>query len=299
MKKSEELEENFARFIEFGKLFDKSTRRYLVQYIHANIYNTPLPEFDSSNPYFKHLRSSLDQIFDDERLKSATSQSESITQQIVEDVLRWIRKTDRKVQEENPHYEEKQRFESWSSRPTFLWRETWDNLINYLKNEYEPRDLDVEFYSGKIKELIHTAPTNPREQEIADKNPQKSELDVVIDDLLAQWDGLLSAKLLKYELEKIDEERAIFCDLLYAKVEEFLKLISIVTPVAMESGRFWDMSRGLWKDVNFNVLDKYSTLLENEESIRQLTDMLGRMREAEIEMEEETFQNIIIKKEVD
>ena len=297
VKNSAQLEEAFGQFIEFGKVFDIATRRFLVQYIHAKIYGKTIPKTDDKGKYFEYLKESLDKIFDEERILEATSQSPQLTEQLVNDILRWLRNTDRKVEEENPHYEEKQRFDAWSHKPTFLWKESWHELINYLRNEYDERDLATDFYADKFKELMPQAPNNLKEQELLDQDPQKSTLDVTIDDLLAQWDALLSAKILKYQLEQIDKERELFCELLYAKVEEFLKLISIVTPIAMEAGRFWDMSRGLWKDTSFNVLDQYSQLLENEKSIQELADMLGKMREAEIELEEETFENIIIKKE--
>lgn len=292
-----ELENVFERFIEFGNIFDQKTRRYLVQYIHSKIYKTPVSESSAQGKYHDYLIKAVDTILDHHAVTEAVGESEKISNQIIEDILRWLKKTDQKVQEENPYYDEKKRFDAWSHKPTFLWVGTWYNLTNYLKSVYKPQEFDIGFYVKKLKSLIDTAPTTIQEQEEYDKSPTKSELDIVIDDLLAQWDALLTAKILKYELEKIDEERAQFCELLYAKVEEFLKLISIVTPVALETGRFWDMSRGLWKDTSFDILDKYSQLLANEESIRELVDMLGKMREAEIETEDEIFKEVIVRKE--
>ena len=292
-----ELESVFERFIEFGGLFDKKTRRYLVQYIHSKIYQTPIPESTAQGKYQDYLMKAIDAVLENKEVKKAVGESEKISNQIIADILRWLKKTDQKIQEENPYYEEKQRFDAWSHKPTFLWGATWYNLTNYLKIVYQPQEFDVAFYVKKLKELIETAPKNLKEQEEQDKLPAKSALDIVIDDLLAQWDALLTAKIWKYELEKIEEEQAKFSGLLNAKVEEFLKLISIVTPVALETGRFWDMSRGLWKETSFEILDKYSQLLINEESIRELVDMLGKMREAEIETEDEIFQEVIVRKE--
>ena len=292
-----ELESVFERFVEFGSLFDQKTRRHLVQYIHSKIYQTPLPQTAVQGKYQHYLIESIDAILAKKELQEAVKESDKISNQIIEDLLRWLKKTDQKIQEENPHYEEKKTFDAWSHKPTFLWKKTWYNLTNYLKIIYPPQELDVDFYVKKMKELMNTAPQNIQEQEKYDRLPTKSELDIVIDDLLAQWDALLTAKVLRYELEKIDKEREQFCELLYAKVEEFLKLISIVTPVALETGRFWDMSRGLWKNTSFDILDTYSQLLANEKSVRELVDMLGKMREAEIETEDEIFQEVIVKKE--
>ncbi|MEL6123837.1 MAG: VWA domain-containing protein [Bacteroidota bacterium] len=57
------------------------------------------------------------------------------------------------------------------------------------------------------------------------------------------------------------------------------------------------MSRQLWQDTSFDVLYHYAELLQDEKSIKQLADLLGNMREAEIEIEEETFEKTIIKQE--
>jgi uncharacterized protein with von Willebrand factor type A (vWA) domain len=56
-----------------------------------------------------------------------------------------------------------------------------------------------------------------------------------------------------------------------------------------------DVSRGLWKQTNFDVLQKYHELLQDEKSIRELADLLGRMREAQIETEQEQYEYAIAK----
>ncbi|MFK7934968.1 MAG: VWA domain-containing protein [Saprospiraceae bacterium] len=44
-------------------------------------------------------------------------------------------------------------------------------------------------------------------------------------------------------------------------------------------------------------MEQYEDLLQDEDSIRELADLLGKMREAEIIMEEETFEKTIVRKE--
>lgn len=292
-----ELEETFTQFIEFGKIFDKVTRKHLVHYLNAKIQRKTLPEIQTNSRYFQHLKKSLDKILSHKGLQEVTKENEAMSKQVIEDILRWMRKTDQKIQEDNPYYEEQQRFGAWSHKPTFLWKESWYNLTNYLRGIYESNELDMGFYKKKFEELMPEAPSNLKEQEIQDAQPTKSSLDLAIDDLLSRWDALLSAKILEYEIQRMDEEREGFSELLYAKIEEFTKLIDIVAPVAMESGRFWDMSRGLWKSASFEVLDQYHELLKEEKSVKELVDLLGRMREAEIELEEEIFENVIVRKE--
>ncbi len=293
----QELEEEFGQFIDFGKIFDRPTRRFLVEYLYARFFEKPLPDLKEKTLYFTYFKNALDAVFENELLMQITKGNEGMSKELMHDLLKWIRKTDRKIGEENPFYDEKQQFDAWSHKPTFLWRETWYNLINFLKNQYKTETLDASFYAQKLKTLIETAPKNIREQETADAEPLQSPLDTVINDLLAQWDALLSAKILTYQAEEIAQESEAFLEKVSGKAKEYLKLMELINPIANAAGRYWDMSRGLWRDTSFDVLDRYHDLLENEESIRELADLLGKMREAEIELEEETFENVVVRKE--
>lgn len=57
------------------------------------------------------------------------------------------------------------------------------------------------------------------------------------------------------------------------------------------------MSKGSWQRVNFDLLKRYATLLEKDKALLELAEMLGRMRKAQEELEEEIFTNTILKPE--
>ncbi|RMG60769.1 MAG: VWA domain-containing protein, partial [Bacteroidetes bacterium] len=60
---------------------------------------------------------------------------------------------------------------------------------------------------------------------------------------------------------------------------------------------YWDLSRQLWEQTSFDILQRYHELLEREDAVRELADLLGRMREAEIVLEEETYESVIVRKQ--
>ena len=66
-------------------------------------------------------------------------------------------------------------------------------------------------------------------------------------------------------------------------------------PFTNELGRLWDMSKGSWQKLNFDVLKKYADLLQQDKALKELAEMLGRMRQAEKEFEEELFADIQLK----
>ena len=292
-----DIRREFEQFIEFGNAFDKTTREYLVFYLFYNITGEDFKEEKPSGDYFGYLYTSLNRIFKNDHLKKATKNNSNISKEIIHDILKWIKRTDKKIKENNPFYKESQSFESWSHKPTFLWKESWYNGLNQLKEIYSREELDISFYTDKFKKLMPNAPSNVAAQKEADLLPYKSEIDIIIDDLLAHWDALLTAKILKWQLKELTKELNTFSNLLEQKLSEYNKLMDIVSPFAQEAGRYWDMSRGLWADTGFSVLEKYRELLNDERGIKELADLLGKMREAEIEMEEEIFEDVIVKKE--
>jgi uncharacterized protein with von Willebrand factor type A (vWA) domain len=299
---SQELEESHNRFIEFGGVFDKPTRIFLVHYIYSKVSGKEINEFriqqlltNLDSNYYNYLQKTLDKMFFSEIISQTGAKYEALSHQITEDMLKWLKNTDRKLAEKNPYTDENDRFGAWSHKPTFLWLENWYVLTNYLKDIYKKEELDTSFYVEKFKLFTQINYAKNETKAISQIDTEKIEL--LINDLLAAWSALLTAKNLQYLMEEIEKEADQFTEILLAKIEEFNKIMNIVSPFAMEISNFWDMSQGLWKNANFNVLDHYQSLLQNEKSIQELVDLLGRMREAQIELEEEVFQNVMVHKD--
>ncbi|MDX2301827.1 MAG: VWA domain-containing protein [Microscillaceae bacterium] len=295
-------ETDFTQFIEFGQIFDRSTREYLVQYIRQKISpKIPSKAFlTAEDPGFEYLKAALDKIFDRPELLKLAQENTHLAGEIIQDVLQWMRRTAQKNQSENPYLEEQKELERWFTRPTFMWVRHWYKLTNYLRDIYKPDEINTRFYEKKFEEITAQIDAYSLERDpkagIQKYEKELAQLDIVAEDLLDRWQSLLTAKRLQFELENIDKQREEFCALLYAKIEEFIKLLSIISPFQSEIGRFWDMSRGLWQETGFDVLSRYAELLQKEDSIRELADLLGKMREAEIELEEEIYENVISRK---
>ncbi|RME95431.1 MAG: hypothetical protein D6772_13240, partial [Bacteroidetes bacterium] len=165
----------------------------------------------------------------------------------------------------------------------------WPALPTYLSALYERTDLDHFFFREKFKQLIRSHQLD----QIPPTDQQR--IEVLFHDLLAQWDALLHAKILDFQLEKMTEEAENYLELLSKKVAEYHKIRNLLNPFTDYMG--WDLSRKLWQESSFDVLQHYNELLKNEQSIKELADLLGNMREAEIEIEEEEFEKTLIRQE--
>jgi len=287
----EKLKEEFDRFVQFGAILDVATRKYLVQYLQQKLgLEAPSPP-DINDTYYRYFTRALDKLFDEGRLVELLEGRQGLTYQVASDTLYWMRKAFGKIREKNPYDDETQRLSAASVMPLRDFIMRWYYIMNFLKNTYDREDLDSGFYEEKIKGIIGNRGPEQLTRE------EKEELDNVFHDLLAQWDALLSAKLLEFQLQKLEDEAEDFKDLLDKKADEYEKLYELISPFSEYVGKYWDMSRELWEDKSFEVLEKYNDLLQDEESIRQLAELLGQMREAEIITEEEEYERVIVRKE--
>ena len=282
------IAEEYERFIEFGNLLDRKSRRYLVEYFRHKLENTTYQPPDLNDQYFKYFQKALENIFSINRLLPLLQDNQRITQHVVLDTLQWIRKTFSKVRAKNPHKEEEDLLKGWAVTPLKIFTERYPYLLNYLKTRYTRLELDTEFYADRFKTFFAKDLSKRTESE-------KQKFELIFTDLLSQWDALLQGKILKYQLTKFEEEEEGYTELLEAKVEGYDRMESLFNPVTKYLG--WDLSKELWKDTSFQVLEQYEDLLKDEASIQELADLLGEMKEAEIIMEEETFEKTIVRKE--
>ena len=241
--------------------------------------------------YFQYFRQALDDLFGIDGLLEVVQHNDKLAKQITLDTLYWLRKSYDKVRDRHPYQEEKQRLESWSVTPLRQVVQRWHFLTNFLRNAYAREQLDIAFYEDRFKKTLADASFETLSKE------QLGQLDLFFTDLLSQWDALLHAKILVYQLNKLDEEKQSYTQLVQAKVEEYKKLIQLVSPFAQYLGNYWDMSRQLWQQTSFDTIQQYDDILQNEKSVQALADLLGQMRAAEIEIEEETFERILIRQE--
>ena len=284
-----ELEEEYNRFIEFGGLLDRKMRRYLVQYL-QNKFDPDrhiVPEL--KDKYYRYFEDALDDIFLIDGLKDILQQNSSIKKRVILDTIYWMKKSYKDVRTKHPYEDEQQRLSSWSITPMKAFLKRRQALPIYLASIYRRDELDTQFYKVKFDAVISS-------DDIEELSPEdRKQLDLLVDDILAKWDALLYAKILVFQLDKFKEEKEAYIDFLNQKVVEYNKLRDIVEPFSEYFG--WDLSRKLWKKTSFDLIESYRNILDDEDSVRELADLLGSMREAEIEMEEETFEKTIIKQE--
>ena len=287
------LELEYARFVEFGQVLDRPGRRYLVEYIRHRLEpDRPLPH-DLDDAYFRYFREALQGVLSLDALVELCRVNAGLRRQVASDTLRWLRLTYQELRSKHPYEDEVSRLESWTITPEHLFAERWPLLTTFLENTYAEHELPVGFFRTRFAEAKKRIAGGAVQTAV----PQATDLSLLLRDLLAQWDALLHAKILAHQLENLQAKAEDFQQLMEAKMQEYTKLIKIVSPFSDYLAGYWDMSRGLWQDTSFDVLEHYADLLAREDELRELADLLGQWREAEIELEEETLEKTIVRQE--
>jgi uncharacterized protein with von Willebrand factor type A (vWA) domain len=279
----------FSRFINFGSIAGKTERERLAKTLYERLQSgkddAAFTDADTGN-----FTSALENILcSSETMRDLCAKNASLAEQITQEVLDFINKTKRQfIKTEDPFDKEQCLLSAFEKTEKGDFANVWEETAAFLQETYEKSALDTDFYAQQFQASLAADPKT-------DKNHVHFES--VREHFTEKWDGLLFQKQTKRELAFIDEQRKMFCEELYRRIEELKKLQELLAPFTGELGRLWDMSRGRWQNINFDILKKYADLLQRDASLRELAEMLGRMRSAEKEFEEELFRDMVIKPE--
>ncbi|MDR0475241.1 MAG: VWA domain-containing protein [Treponema sp.] len=285
------MNNKFELFINFGSIADKDKRAEIASLIYEQIQKKQNISVPLSNENTDNFASAIESILSNDIMRELCARDSGLAEHITTKILDFINKTRRQMRrmEEDPDKirikGEQILLDSFGHVGEDSFEETWEQTAPFIQENYEPQILDTEFYYGEFQKSL--SPTNKDKNSISFQSVKEHFTD--------KWSGLIFQKKLKWELDIIEEQRKKFCDDLYKQIEQLKKLQELLEPFMGELGRLWDMSKGRWQKVNFDILKKYAELLERDKSLQELAETLGRMRQAEREYEEEIFADMVIK----
>ena len=284
----EDLESARERFIAHGGVLDRQTRKYVAAYFQDRLIPGTIDMEELNEGYFRHFRDAMDDILQDEVLREVCADHDYLAVQVVKDLMVWFRRNFGEITEGHPYEDEEQVFGSWTVRPMAHVLERFAVFAKAMSNYYTRQEVDPSFHIHKMKELAAKGSWDSlgaTDQEEAGR---------LFDDLLGQWDGRLQAKVLEFQLKRSKEKMDELGESLLGKAREFKQLDELIEPFAGYASRYWDLSRDLWVNSSFDVIEKYRELLDKEDELKRLADLLGKMRVAELITEEEEFQETVI-----
>jgi uncharacterized protein with von Willebrand factor type A (vWA) domain len=280
------MSSEFSRFENFGAISDAPTRKKIAENIHAHLASGGKTPLGLSPKETAQFAAALQKITSNATLLELCAQDESLATQITQELLGFINSTQRSLRSAvDPFGKEKELQSHLKNATAEDFEQTWKPIAASLLGTYKQEEIDSKFYAQEFE-----ASFKPQE-----KGNVARSFDSIKSHLLDRWQALLTQKELVHQLELIEKERAKFVKDLYARAEELKKLKEALEPFTQELGRLWDMSKGKWQRVNFDLLKQYAKLLQQNEALQQLAEMLGKMRKAETTLEEELYKDIEIK----
>jgi len=262
-------------------------REKLFDIIFESLQKKDFEKIDLSNSEINNFANTLNGILSNKTMRELCSTNTNLAEQVTHNILDFVKNTYKQIQKaENPFDAEQQLLDDFKKTEHEKFEEDWKIITPFIKETYKQQVLDTDFYYNEFQNSLKP-----------DTKEKKISFQSVKEHFIKEWETLLLQKQIQWELEQIEKERKKFCEELYRQIEELKKLQEILEPFTNKFGRLWDMSKGRWQKANFDVLKKYAELLQKDESLRELAEMLGRMQAAEIEYEEETFTDKIIKQE--
>jgi uncharacterized protein with von Willebrand factor type A (vWA) domain len=278
----------FSRFENFGAIKDEATRKKLAETIYKQLQSKSSSGIGFANADTDNFASAIDEVLKNPTMKELCAKDPELAEKITNDILDFVNKTKKQlIKTDSPFAKEQETQEDFEQSEKSEFKPKWEKVNPLIKENYNKNELDINFHDNQFKESLD------------DKNDKKDKpsFESVKEHFNEKWNELLFKKQTKWELDLIEEQRKKFTEELYKQIEELKKLQEVLEPFTNELGRLWDMSKGNWQRVNFDILKKYAELLQRDKSLKELAEMLGKMQQAEKEFEEEMFANIQLKPE--
>lgn len=288
---------------DFGNELD---RKKLTQAI-ADEMDTSLKE-DEKLPFQENQSSQEAEKFlqpenqvQKELLDFAKNHSE-LSQQIQEEIVETLQKAYDETEltnPENPFYEENLLINSINNVDG---EDLLKNLSKWGKKISETptgkdNSTDINFYKKQFRELSVFNEENQKKKSKKGNKYIDNQIEILSRNLKYDLQKSLQERYISWQLEEIDKRRKAYLEELYKKIEQFKKLEERLSAFIKNFGRLWDLSNINFQNYGFEILKTYADLLENDESLKELAEMMGRQATETERFEKELREKTVIKTE--
>ena len=280
----------FNKFETFGIIANRGKRKKIARTIFEHMLELSEKSIGIPNSETENFTTAVDTILAHESIRSLCKQQDpSLIEKITIDILDFINNTKKTINKTaDPFVKEQELKDIFKNSNKEKFQDDWKVVKRFIFDTYDSKKIDTSFYEKEFKNSI-------------DKNNSEGitshSFESILEHFIEKWSALILEKQAKWEQEIIELERRRFCNALFEQIEELEKLQEILEPFTNEISRLWDLSKGKWQNVNFDILNRYAELLKKDKALQDLAEMLGRMRQTEKELEEKSFSTIDIQQQ--
>ena len=226
---------------------------------------------------------------------------EELNQQIQEEILKTLQTVYDETEitdPKNPFYNENVFMRSLKNLSDEVLLKSIPDLQKLLYKTKTGKDnsANFDFYKKQYEQLLE-----PESDENKEKKPKtkidKHQLEILSRNLKKDLQESLQERYTAWQLEEIDKKRKAYLEELYKKIAQFRKLEELLSPFLKNFGRLWDLSSADFNDYGFEILSDFADLLENDKSLQELADLIGRQNVETERYEKELREKVEIKTE--
>lgn len=301
--------ENFSS-MEFGSTEDKKQLVDAMEdYISPSAPEDVKIDFPE-NEYSILAEQILKEVLNKKDYKSYVSTHDGIAENIQTDILEWLEKTHAFLKKEDPFKDEaifieKQKKLSAEDLASDLSNEKSKIEYHYKRlpsiseskrGNIEKSSLDFDFYKKvcSAEKRIETETNEKGVQIEIVKWNSEEKLETLKRNFISDLEKNFIDRKNKWELEQIEAKRKEFLDSLYSKIDNFIRIESVLNPFIKNLGRLWDLSEGYFETSGFEVLGTFAELLEKDESLQELAELLGKQSRSQSIFEKEMREKVAL-----
>ena len=230
----------------------------------------------------------------------------SIKDKIVEKVKGWKKDIVKKLNLTNPFYDKQNLYKN--AKRELLENKTSishikNDLINYnALSEIKKVNIDSSFWNKEIDALSKRTSSIKNKKDTKIKIVKKANTDTIqkIEEdekvcrtlLQKKWEKSLDILYNDWELQEIQKYR----EKLMKELDEWLKLVQeiddLLSSLSIDTGVLFDLSKGDISLQDIQQLKKWVEYISQNDGVKELCDMLGRLRLADKTSKEEIVKNI-------
>lgn len=224
--------------------------------------------------------------------KYSVAKSSDIQEQLESEVKSWEKSVHRKLKIDNPFFENQEKYaesnKSFKAKE-FNVKSLADDLYGYSElNKISNCRFEESFWK---KEILKYKPTKKQESQQKENDIKKLHSDLKLSRklLLQNWEKSLNEEYSKWEFTEIEKYR----QQLREKLENWLQLLQqfqdVMDDLNFDTGLLFDLSKGNISINDISQLKKWAEYISKNKGVKELCDMLGRLRN----IEKSTKQEII------
>lgn len=290
-----EQKRRFERFANDKQFGDERNRKKIVNALDDAFQNDLLEDEKSEfPPTSKIISNTVDNI--SKELKEYVGNHKGLAENVQTDILDWSEKVATDVDiETSSHFDTENNYLNSLQKTDGV--EFFDNYEKY-ENSYKKiatadKKFDMQHYKKMLEADIAKLGKKAKKEDIV--NYKNAYFQALIQSLTENFNTRKAA----FEQKLIDEKRKDFLKQLYEKIENFKKLEEVLQPFIDDLGHgyLWDMSNAPFRNLGFDILQKYSSLLKNDKALQEFAELLGSQSVTSQEVEKQIIEETVIKSE--